>query len=168
MMSVAVIATPTIAQTPTMSRRDVRPLEFKIDELVFKIEPMTTETEDMVEVTLAADVLFDFDKADIKEVAAASLKEVGDLIRANGSGEIKIVGYTDAKGDDAYNQRLSEQRATSVKTWLATREAIPSARMVTSGGGENSPVAPNTKPDGTDDPEGRALNRRVTITIPKR
>lgn len=164
---VALVSTPTIAQNGTLRGGEVETMTFEVEDMVFETEPMTTETEDMVEVTLAADVLFDFDKSDILEKAAASLKEVGDLIRANDGGTVTITGYTDEKGDNAYNQTLSEQRAASVKTWLVTRESIPAARLTTSGNGENNPVAPNTKPDGSDDPEGRALNRRVTLKIPK-
>jgi outer membrane protein OmpA-like peptidoglycan-associated protein len=70
-------------------------------------------------------------------------------------------------GKDAYNQRLSERRAASVKTWLVSLEQLAAARLATSGFGARDPVAPNRKPDDSDNPEGRQLNRRVTVLIRK-
>jgi photosystem I P700 chlorophyll a apoprotein A2 len=78
-----------------------------------------------------------------------------------------IQGYTDALGNDAYNQRLSERRARAVKTWFATREGLASMTFLTSGYGARNPVAPNRDPDGSDNPAGRQLNRRVMLIIPK-
>ena len=78
-----------------------------------------------------------------------------------------IEGHTDAKGADAYNQTLSEQRAASVKQWLVTNAQISGATITTRGLGKSKPVAHNTKPDGSDDPEGRAKNRRVQIIVKK-
>jgi photosystem I P700 chlorophyll a apoprotein A2 len=64
-----------------------------------------------------------------------------------------------------HNQRLSERRATSVKAWLVARGA--SNQINTQGFGDTKPVAPNTEPDGSDDPDGRQKNRRVEITLKK-
>jgi len=75
-------------------------------------------------------------------------------------------GRSDATGDDAYNQRLSERRAESVRQWFA-RNGLADLRFSSRGLGETRPVAPNTKPDGADDPEGRQKNRRVEIVIGK-
>ena len=73
-----------------------------------------------------------------------------------------IEGHTDAIGSDADNQALSERRAAAVRG--ALEAALGSGYQYTSVGfGETRPVAPNTKPDGSDDPDGRALNRRVEI-----
>ena len=69
-----------------------------------------------------------------------------------------LEGHTDAKGTAEYNQRLSEQRAEAVKTWLAEHERLGKTRFVTQGSGAEKPVAPNTRPDGSDDPEGRQKN----------
>jgi outer membrane protein OmpA-like peptidoglycan-associated protein len=75
-----------------------------------------------------------------------------------------LEGHTDAKGSDAYNQTLSERRARAVKDWLVTRRAIPGAASV-KGWGEQRPVAPNTKANGADHPEGRQQNRRVEVVL---
>lgn len=143
------------------------PLTFLQSPLNFPSEPIRAETATTIEVTLPADVLFDFDKADIRPTAQKALREVADMIRGKAQGPVTIQGYTDALGKDAYNQNLSERRANAVKGWLVTKEGLPATRMATAGFGPRNPVAPNQKPDGSDDPEGRQLNRRVTLIMRK-
>jgi outer membrane protein OmpA-like peptidoglycan-associated protein len=63
--------------------------------------------------------------------------------------------------------RLSERRANSVATWLRTKGGLGNFAFSTKGFGETQPAAPNQKPDGSDDPEGRQKNRRVAIVITK-
>lgn len=123
------------------------------------------ETKTEIRVDLSADVLFDFDKANIKPEAALALKQTALVIRKKAKGAVRISGHTDAKGSDQYNQRLSESRANSVKSWLVRVETLPSRIFQTKGYGERAPVAPNVKPDGSDNPDGRAKNRRVEIII---
>lgn len=120
-----------------------------------------TETDLEVRVELPADVLFDFDKADIRSDAASALAQLATLIRAYPSGSATLEGHTDSKGDDAYNQRLSEQRAGSVKRWLVEREGIDGSRLTPRGWGERKPVA------GNEDDAGRQRNRRVEVVIRK-
>ncbi|HLK24527.1 MAG TPA: OmpA family protein, partial [Caulobacteraceae bacterium] len=74
----------------------------------------------------------------------------------------RVEGHTDAIGSDAYNMTLSEARARTVRDWLSARGAIPAATPI-KGYGKRDPIAPNTRPDGSDDPEGRQKNRRVDI-----
>ncbi len=112
-------------------------------------------------VTLAADVLFDFDKATLGPDGAQSLDEVADEVADSAStGPIAIDGYTDSKGSDGYNRALSQRRADTVREVLAGRLDGRELRAV--GRGEADPVAPNTK-NGADNPAGRAKNRRVTV-----
>ena len=120
-----------------------------------------TETDLEVHVELPADVLFDFDKADIRADAASALAKVATIIRAYPSGTVTLEGHTDAKGDDAYNQRLSERRAGSVGRWLTERERIDAAKLTARGWGERKPVASN------DTDPGRQKNRRVEVVIRK-
>lgn len=120
-----------------------------------------------IRIDLSADVLFDFDKADIKKEAEPSLQKVATVLSANSSAKVAIEGHTDGKGADAYNQTLSEQRAASVKEWLVANAKVNGANVITKGWGKSKPVARNTKPDGSDDPEGRAKNRRVEIVVRK-
>ena len=116
-----------------------------------------------VRIALSADVLFDFDKADLKPDAKPSLDKVVTVLKSYPKATATVEGHTDSKGDDAYNQKLSERRAESVRKWLAANGA--DLKMSTRGWGEKKPVVPNAKPDGKDDPEGRRKNRRVEITV---
>lgn len=125
------------------------------------------ETATEIRIELAADVLFDFDKADIKPVAQGALKQVASVIRERAKGQVRIQGHTDAKGSDAYNQRLSARRADAVKAWLVSKEGLGKVAFATQGFGAKRPVASSTKPDGSDDPEGRQKNRRVEIVVTK-
>jgi photosystem I P700 chlorophyll a apoprotein A2 len=122
-------------------------------------------TEHEVKIELDADVLFDFDKYNLKPEAADSLRKVGEVAKSYGNSPILIEGHTDSKGTYPYNMKLSENRAASVKNWLVQNAGASSPRITTRGFGETKPVAPNKKPDGSDNPEGRQKNRRVEITI---
>jgi len=110
-------------------------------------------------VTLKADTYFDFDKSNLKPEGKQTLNELtrdmGDL---NSVAEIEVVGHTDSIGTEAYNQGLSERRATTVKNYLISKD-VPSNRIEMEGRGESEPVATN------ETREGRAKNRRVEITI---
>jgi outer membrane protein OmpA-like peptidoglycan-associated protein len=116
-----------------------------------------------VRIALAADVLFDFDKADLRPEATPSLEKVAAVLKSYPKATATVEGHTDSKGNDAYNQQLSERRAESVRKWLAASGT--DIRMSTRGWGRARPVAPNAKPDGKDDPEGRQKNRRVEIMV---
>jgi outer membrane protein OmpA-like peptidoglycan-associated protein len=112
-----------------------------------------------------ADVLFDFDRSDLRADARTALQAiVGDLTVRTPNAAITVEGHTDDVGDDAYNQRLSEQRADAVATWLISDGGINAHRITTTGHGETLPAAPNRHADGRDEPAGRAINRRVVIT----
>ena len=149
--------------------------KFKVLDLVFRVEDLAGKVEDLkvretkteVRIDLAADVLFDFDKAEIRPAAADSLKKAAAIIREKARGPVRIDGYTDAKGSDAYNRSLSQRRADAVRKWLVEKEGLKGISFQAAGHGAKDPVAANTKPDGSDDPEGRQKNRRVEIVIRK-
>ncbi len=124
-------------------------------------------TDAEIRIDLAADVLFDFDKADIKKEAEPSLQNVATVLKANAGARVSIGGHTDGRGADDYNQKLSEARAASVKQWLVANAQVNGPNVTTRGWGKTKPVAPNAKPNGADDPEGRAKNRRVEIVVRK-
>jgi outer membrane protein OmpA-like peptidoglycan-associated protein len=126
------------------------------------------ETATETRIALAADILFDFDKADIRPSASAALNQVAGVLRQRAVAVARIEGHTDAKGTPAYNQRLSERRAGSVQKWLVEREGLVSTKFALQGLGATRPVAPNTKSDGSDDPDGRQKNRRVEIVFGRR
>jgi photosystem I P700 chlorophyll a apoprotein A2 len=122
-------------------------------------------TPQEIRIELSADVLFDFDSAELRPEAMESLRKVATLVAAHPAQPVRIDGHTDAKGADDYNHALSERRAASVKEWLVTEGGVDGARIQTRGLGETQPKVPNEKPDGSDDPDGRQQNRRVEITI---
>ena len=139
-----------------------------IENLAGKIQDLqVTETDLEVRIQLAADVLFDFDKSDIKPQAQAVLKQAASFVRDKAKGAVRIEGHTDGKGSDAYNQKLSERRADSVKNWFVNKEGLTNVKFATQGFGAKKLVAANTKPDGSDDPDGRQKNRRVEIVLKK-
>lgn len=128
----------------------------------FAVERTATETR----VLLAADTLFDFDKATLTPAAETNLARTAALVAEGGKGAVTVVGHTDAKGDDAYNDSLSRRRADAVAAWLRARPELAGRGFTPEGRGEREPVAPNAAPDGGDDPAGRARNRRVEVVIP--
>ena len=81
---------------------------------------------------------------------------------------VRIEGHTDSKGNAPYNQKLSERRAESVRKWLVEREGLTATQFATQGFGATRPKVLNTKPDGSDDPDGRQINRRVEIVFSTR
>ncbi len=131
------------------------------------IDLQVKETDTEVHIELAADVLFDFDKAELLPKARDTLKQAAAVIREKAKGTVRISGYTDSKGDAAYNQKLSERRANAVKDWFVGKEGLQNVTFAIEGFGEDHPAAPNTKPDGSDDPVGRQKNRRVEISFHK-
>lgn len=154
---------------------EVRTIQGLASQFAGRIEPLaaalsdlgakTTDTE--IHIALSADVLFDFDKADLKNEAAASLEKVVTVLRSYPRSEVTIEGHTDAKGLEPYNEKLSIRRAASVRQWLVVKGGLGDLHFVTNGYGARKPVAPNRKPDGSDDPEGRQKNRRVEIVVRK-
>jgi len=109
-------------------------------------------------VTLAADVLFDFDKSVLKNEGKAKLDDLATKVNAINLEVVIAIGHTDSIGSDAYNQKLSVRRAESVKAYLVSKGVAPN-RVYTEGKGEKQPVASNKTKD------GRAKNRRVEIEV---
>ncbi len=107
-------------------------------------------------VVFNADTFFDFDKATLKPEGRQLLDQVAQQAGGIDLETIIAVGHTDSIGTDAYNQRLSERRAASVKQYLVSR-GVDANRVYTEGKGESQPVASNATR------EGRAQNRRVEI-----
>lgn len=143
-------------------------LVFRVEDLGGKVEELQVkETGQEIRIELAADVLFDFNKADLRPAAQKTLHEAAGIIQDRAKGAVRIEGHTDSKGNDVYNQKLSEARAASVKAWFIDKEGLGNVQFTTRGFGEKNPVAQNAKPDGSDDPEGRQKNRRVEIILRK-
>ena len=112
---------------------------------------------------LPSDALFAFGSANLNAAASGAIDALAKQVTAT-SGTVTIEGHTDAVGGDADNQKLSEARAAAAEKAIADRLGTGFTYR-TAGFGETKPVAPNTRPDGSDDPDGRAQNRRVEITV---
>ena len=122
-----------------------------------------SESATQASVTLSSDVLFHFDKSNLTAAAKTILGRVAPQIKARALGPVSVTGYTDSIGTDAVNIPLSQARARSVVA--ALQPLTPGITYKSQGLGSADPVAPNTKQDGSDNPAGRALNRRVTIVF---
>jgi OOP family OmpA-OmpF porin len=103
-------------------------------------------------------VNFDFDKATIRPDAKVILDEAASQLSKSPDVRVSVEGHTDSVGTDAYNQKLSERRAASVKQHLVGK-GVSESRLSTVGFGESKPVASNSTKD------GRALNRRVELLV---
>ena len=103
-------------------------------------------------------VYFDTGKATIKSSSFSVLDENVAKLKAHPKTEVLVVGYTDDRGSDVANQRLSEARALSVKNYFVGK-GIPTASISTAGRGESSPIADNATE------AGRAKNRRIELEV---
>jgi outer membrane protein OmpA-like peptidoglycan-associated protein len=143
-------------------------LEMGLVQLEEQFKNIRIEDDEMkLRIVFDSDILFDFDKSSIRPDAETSLQAVASVLKQHKGKTIRIVGHTDSKGSDEYNNTLSRKRAESVKAWLSARSELEGVTLVASGRGELEPIVPNTLSDGSDNPSGRQKNRRVEIEIPK-
>ena len=105
-----------------------------------------------------SDVLFDFNKYSLKPDAREKLAKVSGILLSYPNLKLQVEGYTDSIGSDGYNQRLSEQRADSVRDYLVT-QGVAQPNISAAGYGKSDPVADNTSAS------GRAENRRVQLVV---
>jgi len=117
-----------------------------------------TRNGDNIILNMPGNVTFATDSSNISADFYAVLDSVALVINEFEQAYVDVMGHTDSTGAEDYNQRLSEQRASSVGRYLESREVLPS-RIYTQGIGETQPIADN------DTPEGRSLNRRVEIHL---
>ncbi len=108
----------------------------------------------MEEGKLVSNLLFYSGSSNLKPESMGSLLEISKMLK-EASNPVKIIGHTDADGDDASNKKLSEQRAATVKQILVSQYGIDESKLTTEGRGETQPIADNKSP------EGKAQNRRV-------
>jgi len=121
-------------------------------------EPVAVE-EPMEVVRVELDVKFDFDKASVKEESYGDIKNLADFMNQYPQTTTVVEGHTDSVGADAYNQKLSENRANAVRDVLVNQYGVDAARVNAAGYGEARPVADNATSD------GRAVNRRVEAEV---
>jgi outer membrane protein OmpA-like peptidoglycan-associated protein len=124
-----------------------------------------TRVDDRGVTVLVTDVLFDFDSDALTEAGTASVAKIAEIVkRLAPQHELICEGHADARGTEAYNFELSLRRARRVADALAGA-GVPTELISAQGLGETRPLAKEVKPDGSDDPEGRARNRRVEVVI---
>jgi len=113
---------------------------------------------DNITLNMPGSVTFAFDKAEVQPQFYPVLDNVASTLQQYNQTIIEVAGHTDSVGTDSYNQRLSQQRAEAVASYLNSR-GVMRDRMITVGAGESRPIASN------DTEQGRAANRRVEITL---
>lgn len=160
-LSEAQAAAQARAQLGDISRRsaaEIAQTRSELEDLRREMRELRARTtEKGLEVTLG-DVLFEFDRSDLKPGAVKSIEPLTTYLRANPETHVVIEGHTDNVGSDEYNLRLSQERAESVKRSLVSA-GVDSSRIVARGFGEQYPLVPN------DSDAGRLQNRRVNIVI---
>lgn len=109
-------------------------------------------------------ILYDFNKATLRPESLKALDGVVTIMRDNPGIKIELSSHTDSIGSSAYNIKLSQQRAQSCVNYIISK-GIDSERIIAKGYGKNVPVAPNSLPDGKDNPAGRQLNRRTEFKV---
>jgi len=122
-------------------------------------EPVVAAEEPVELVRVELDVKFDFDKAQVKPESYGDIKNLADFMNQYPQTTTVVEGHTDSKGSDAYNQKLSERRASAVRDVLVNQYGVDASRVNAAGYGESRPVADNA----TD--AGRAVNRRVEAEV---
>jgi outer membrane protein OmpA-like peptidoglycan-associated protein len=119
------------------------------------------ETEAGFEFGASEPILFDFDRYDLKPDARRIVERIGHTLVSVGLTSVRVYGFTDSLGSDAYNFRLSERRAETVAAELVDT-GLPAGSVVTSGKGKHNPVGDNRTE------AGRAENRRAEIVVSPR
>jgi len=113
---------------------------------------------------LIKNILYDFNTADLRPESRIALDNLVGILDDNPYIKIELGSHTDSIGTDVYNFKLSQQRAQSCVDYIISK-GIDKNRITAKGYGESKPIAPNSLPDGRDNPEGRQLNRRTEFTV---
>jgi outer membrane protein OmpA-like peptidoglycan-associated protein len=125
---------------------------------------MVLDRKERNKVFVLENIYFGYDSADIRRDAAIELDKLVTLLNDNTDLKIEMGSHTDSVASEAYNIQLSQRRAESTVNYLI-RKGIDPNRLVAKGYGESKPIARNTNPDGSDNPEGRQRNRRTEFKI---
>ena len=112
-------------------------------------------------------IYYDFARWDITTLAAIELDKMVDILNDNPDIVIELSSHTDSVDTESYNLRLSQRRAESAVNYIV-EAGVDRSRLIAKGYGESQPIARNTNPDGTDNPEGRARNRRTEFKVVRR
>ncbi|MES2808073.1 MAG: OmpA family protein [Bacteroidota bacterium] len=111
-------------------------------------------------------ILYDFNSATLRDESKTVLTSLIKILRDNPRIKIELSAHTDSIGSDAFNIKLSQERAQSCVDYII-QSGIEETRIFAKGYGKSKPVAPNSLPNGQDNPDGRQLNRRTEFTVLK-
>ncbi|WP_129717030.1 OmpA family protein [Pedobacter sp. SYP-B3415] len=139
-----------LAKVDTLVRTDLCLTAFKIDKPI-----------------VLNNIYYEFNSAELTEGSKVMLDSLARIMLDNPDIEIELSAHTDNIGGDAYNFDLSDRRAKSCVNYLLTKQINPS-RVTSRGYGKTKPVAPNTLPNGKDNPDGRQKNRRTEFKVTKK
>ncbi len=142
------------------------PLE-SLKELITNITLDTLLVLDRLEknkVFVLKNIYFGLDSANIRPASGRELDKLVEVLNDNPEIKIEMSSHTDSIGSVEYNINLSQRRAAASVSYLI-KQGIPAERLVAKGYGESKPIARNTNPDGTDNPDGRQRNRRTEFKI---
>lgn len=109
-------------------------------------------------------IYYDYDSSNIRADAAIELDKLARFLQDNPEIKIELGSHTDSRGEDEYNRDLSQRRAESAVNYIISK-GVDKNRIRARGYGESNPIASNTNPDGTDNPDGRQKNRRTEIKV---
>lgn len=154
--------------TPAKIKNKIAPEQSKTEEnenaAVAAEQTPKGNTSSGAEKVVFRNILFDFDKADLRAESITELQRVSSYLHTSPAVDLRIDGHADWIGSIEYNLALSEQRAKRAYYFIIS-EGISDKRLTYQYFGESLPIAPNANADGTDNPEGRQLNRRVEFKL---
>lgn len=128
---------------------------------------LINETPEEGKTFVIKDIQYEFNSAELTPEAKAALDSVlVPFLKKYPKDKLVISSHTDDQGSHKYNHRLSQQRADNVVNYLVSK-GIERSRLQPKGYGETKPIMPNQNPDGTDNPLGRAINRRTEFLLLK-
>lgn len=144
-------------------RRVAEETNARLNDALNNVRQLVSEITNLRETTRGlvislSDVLFDVNRATLRAGGAQNIRRIAEILRQYPDNQISVEGHTDATGSDAYNQKLSEDRAASVRAALVAG-GVESGRITSRGFGESQPVATNNTA------EGRQQNRRVEVIV---
>ncbi|MCD6366250.1 MAG: OmpA family protein [Bacteroidales bacterium] len=142
----------------TLSTANIKKSDTLIQDIPLKRIPM--------QAIVLENIYYEFDKWDLTTQAKQTIDStLYPILRDNPKLIVELSSHTDSKGNDSYNKKLSQKRAESVVNYLTQEKGIEPKRLVAKGYGESKPIAKNTNPNGSDNPEGRAKNRRTEFKV---
>jgi outer membrane protein OmpA-like peptidoglycan-associated protein len=143
---------------------DIQP-DFNRNKLNFNLEfvPKEVSSGDYIVIK---NILFDYDSFNLNREALLELERLYTVMNKYPALSIEVIGHTDSRGSPEYNFNLSKRRSGSVREYLVEKGIDPS-RIIIIAAGETENIALNINPDGSDNPEGRRINRNVTIRLPQ-